>query len=100
MVEREFTMTKEVYVEDLKRRIGKLEARIETDKKKLAGGAPRQEVDAAGDVALVEDRLADAKRKLAQLEKEPKGAWEDFRAEIEEGLDDIENAIEGWIRTR
>jgi hypothetical protein len=93
-------MTKEAYLEDLKRRIANLEARIEADRKTLARGTPRQEVNAAGDLALVEDQLADTRRKLARLEVEPEGTWADFKAEIEEGLDDIEAAIEGWIRNR
>jgi predicted nucleic acid-binding Zn-ribbon protein len=93
-------MTKEIYLQDLKRRIAALEARIEADRKKLGRGTPQQEVHAAGDLALVEDQLAETKRRLAQLEAEPEGAWEDFKAKLEEALDDVETAIEGWIRNK
>lgn len=93
-------MTRDIYLADLKRRIETLQIRLETDRNRLAGGAPREEVEAAADLALVESRLAETKQRLARLEAEPEGAWEDLKAGLEEAVDDLESAIEGWIARR
>ena len=90
-------MSKAEYLSDLKRRLGDLEARLRTDKKRLAGGAPRARVEAAGDLALVEKRLTETKAKLARLEAEPEGAWGDFKAEMEEDLDHLERSFNRWV---
>lgn len=87
-------MSKAAYLSYLKRRITKLETRIKADHKTLAGGSPLQKVEAAGDLTLVEERLAEAKEKLARLEAEPETTWERFKAEIEQDFDIIEAAID------
>ena len=90
-------MSKTEYLSDLNRRLGELEARVKADKRRVAGGSPRERVEAAGDLALVEKRLAETRSKLARLEAEPEGAWEDFKAEMEEDLDHLERSFDRWV---
>lgn len=89
-------MSKTAYVQDLKRRIDDLETRMTEDRKRLASGGREEKVEAAGDLGVAEQRLAEARQKLSRLEKEHEGAWEDFKTELEEDLDHIELAIERW----
>ena len=69
-------MSKAVYLSDLRRRLQKLEARMKADGKRIAGGSPHEKVQAAGDLALAEGRLAETKEKLSRLEAEPDSLWE------------------------
>ena len=87
-------MPKASYLTYLKRRIMELETRIKADRERLAGGSSYQKVEAAGDMALAEKRLASAKEKLTRLETEPEGAWESFKSEFEEDFDIIESAFD------
>lgn len=86
-------MSKAAYLSYLKRRVAKLETQIKEDQKALASGSPLQKVEAAGELVLMEERLAEAKEKLARLEAEPESAWERLKAEIEQDFDIIEAAI-------
>lgn len=90
-------MPKAEYLAHLKSRLQDLELRLAADKKRLAEGAPREKVDAAGDLTLVEKHLADTKAKLAKLESEPESAWENFKAEMEEDLDNLETSFDRWV---
>jgi len=90
-------MSKAEYMADLKRRLVTFETRLQKDKARLAGGAPREKVTAAGDLVLVERYLAETKAKLAKLEAEPEGAWEDFKAEMEEDLGHLTTAFDRWV---
>lgn len=90
-------MSKAAYLSYLKRRILKFETQMQADKKRLAGGSPRQKVEAAGELAIVEERLAKAKEKLARLEAAPAGAAEGLRSEIEEDFDIMEAAFDRWV---
>lgn len=89
-------MSNATYVQDLKRRLDDLEARMEEDRKRLASGGREERVEAAGDLGVAEQRLAETRRKLSRLKNEPRGAWEDLKTELEEDLDHIELAIERW----
>ena len=86
-------MSKAEYLSELKRRHGELEARVKSDKRRLAGGAARERVEAA----LVEKRLVETRAKLARLEAEPEGAWQDLKAEMEEDLDHLERSFDRWV---
>ena len=90
-------MSKAAYLSYLTRRLQKLEARMNADQKRLAGGAPLQKVEAAGDLTLVERRLEETKKKMLRLEAEPEGTWENFKTEIEEDFDIIEAAVDRSI---
>jgi hypothetical protein len=90
-------VSKAAYLADLRRRMQDLEARMAADKRRLTGGTPRDKVRAAGDLAVVESRLAETKKKLSRLESEPEGAWENFKTEIAEDLDYIERDFERWL---
>jgi len=87
-------MSKAAYVTYLKRRIVKFETQMKADRKRLEDGSGRQKVEAAGELALVEERLARAREKLARLEAEPESTWESFKSEIEEDFDILEAAFD------
>jgi len=93
-------VSKAAYLADLRRRMQDLEVRMAADKRRLAGGTPRDKVRAAGDLAVVESRLAETKKKLSRLESEPEGAWENIKTEIEEDLDYIETDFERWLEKK
>lgn len=90
-------MPKAEFMSHLRNRLQDLERRLAADKKRLTEGAPREKVEAAGDLVLVEKHLADTKAKLAKLEAEPEGVWEDFKAEMEEDLDNLEASFDRWV---
>lgn len=81
----------------MKRRLRRLKARMEEDKRRLGSGTPRAKVEAAGDLALIEQRLAETKQKLSRVESEDASGWEDFKSELEEDFDHIEMAVERWV---
>ena len=87
-------MAKTEYIAHLKSRLRDLESRVTADRKQLAEGSAREKVEAAGDLALVEKHLAETKTKLAKLEAEPEGAWEDFKAEVEEDLGALDGSFD------
>lgn len=89
-------MAKAEYIAHLKNRLRDLESHMTADRKRLAEGSAREKVEAAGDLALVEKHLAATKAKLAKLEAEPEGAWQDFKAEIDEDLGDLEGSFDRW----
>lgn len=93
-------MSKSDYLTDLEHRIQSLENRMKADKQRLAGGSADDKVKAAGDLAIVESRLAETREKLARLQAEPEGAWEDFKAEIEQDIDYIEASFDRWVEGR
>ena len=90
-------MSKKVYLSHLQQRASDLESRIAQDKERLQSGAPEDKVKAAGDLAGLEDRLAEVKAKIAKIEAEPEGAWEGLKTEIEEDVDDLEASFERWV---
>ena len=90
-------MSKAEYLSHLRRRLQDLNSRMAADQKRLASGSPREKVEAAGDLALVEKHLAETKAKLSRLEAEPEGAWENFKTEIEEDFNDLEAAFDRWV---
>jgi hypothetical protein len=89
-------MSKTAYLEDLTRRIENLEFRMAKDRRQLAEGEPRAKVEAAGDLAVLEQRLSEARQKLSRLEAEPAGEWENIKSELEEEFDHLEVAFERW----
>lgn len=90
-------MSKSAYLADLQRRLKKLEMQIQADRAQITGGAPKEKVTASGDLAFVEQQLAETKQKLARVEHEPEGLWEDIKAELDEELDHLEVAFERWV---
>jgi len=90
-------MSKAAYLSNLRRRLQKLEARMKADGKRIAGGSPPEKVQAAGDLALAEGRLAETKEKLSRLEAEPESSWEDFKTEIEQEFDYVEATFDRWV---
>lgn len=93
-------MSKAAYLADLKRRLHDLEARMRADKDRLATGSTDEKVKAAGDLAVVESRLVETKDKLARVEAEPEGAWEDFKTELEQDVDYLEASFDRWVEGR
>lgn len=89
-------MSKVEYLSYLQQRLHELEARMKTDKDRVADGSAREKVAASGDLALVEKRLEETKQKLQRLEAEPGSSWEDLKTEFEEELDHIKAAFERW----
>ncbi|SME96627.1 hypothetical protein SAMN06265365_1077 [Tistlia consotensis] len=90
-------MSRAAYLESLQHRLETLESRMSADRKRLAEGSPRDKVAAAGDLALVESRLAETREKLARLEAEPEGSWEGFKTEVEQDFDYLEREVERLI---
>ena len=93
-------MSKAAYLADLKRRIHDLEVRMRADRDSIAAGSSGQKVKAAGDLVVVESRLIETKDKLARLETESEGAWENFKTEIEQDVDYLEAAFDRWVEGR
>lgn len=89
-------MSKAEYLSYLTTRANTLEERIQTDKDRLESGTPQEKVKAAGDLAVVERRLEETKKKISRLEAEPEGAWENFKAEIEQDFDYMEADFDRW----
>ena len=90
-------MSKAAYLTYLVQRMQNLEGRINADRDRLYSGSPREKVKASGDLALIERRLEETKQKLSRLEAEPEGAWEDFKAEIEQDFEYLEETCDRWV---
>ena len=82
-------MSKEVYREELERRLGALDARLDEAEEMLVGGRALTKVEAAGEIAILKDRRRALAAKLARLEREPEGTWEGLKTEIEEDYDAV-----------
>lgn len=93
-------MSKAAYIADLQRRLDELKAKMAADKKQLARGSPHDRVKAAGDLAFLEQQLAETQQKLSRVESKPEGAWENFKAELEEQFDHLAVAFERWVGRR
>ncbi|MEJ1995891.1 MAG: hypothetical protein P8X75_11900 [Limibacillus sp.] len=89
-------MKKTAHVRHLTERIKDLELRLGADKARLETGTPSEKVEAAGDLALVERRIADLEEKLKKAEAEPEGFWERVKDELEEDIGSIETAFSRW----
>jgi hypothetical protein len=89
-------MSKAAYLADLRRRLEELETKMAADRKQLASGSPHDKVEAAGDLAFLQQQLAETKQKLSRVESRPEGAWENFKTELEEEFDHLAVAFERW----
>jgi chromosome segregation ATPase len=90
-------MSKAAHLATLRDRLTQLEDRLAADKRRRAEGTPQEQVEAAGDIVVVEGRIDETRRKIERLEKAPDTAWENLKGEIEQDLDAIEMAIRRWI---
>ena len=90
-------MSKEVYREELERRLGALDARLDEAEEMLVRGRALTKVEAAGEIAILKDRRRALAAKLARLEREPEGTWEGLKTEIEEDYDAVVEGLERLI---
>jgi len=92
-------MSKEVYHHNLERRLAQLDGRIDEARQRLEHGSPRDHVTAAGELRVLEDKRRELQDRLHRLDREPEGAWEDFKTSIENLLDEITVSVDRWFRT-
>ncbi|MEW5729291.1 MAG: hypothetical protein AB1918_15795 [Pseudomonadota bacterium] len=81
-------MGRETYQQSMEQRVRDLSLQIESVKTRLLEGADdglKREL--AGQLDLLERRRDIVREKLAALEDEPDGTWEDLRAELEDDWD-------------
>ena len=90
-------MSKAIYRSHLRGRLLTLEGEMKDAEKLLAGGSLQQRVDAAGALSYLERHITETRAKLARLEAEPDGIWENFKTGIEQNIDSIEAALGRWI---
>jgi HPt (histidine-containing phosphotransfer) domain-containing protein len=90
-------MSKAGHLATLRNRLHQLEDQLAADKRRLAEGTPHEQVEAAGDMVVVEERIDETRRKIERLEAAPDTAWEDLKAEVDQDLRAVETAIERWI---
>jgi hypothetical protein len=90
-------MSKEVYRDEIERRLGALDARLEEAEEMLVRGKALTKVEAAGEIAILKERRRALEAKLARLEREPEGTWERLRTEIEEDYDAVVEGLERLI---
>lgn len=81
-------MGRETYQQSMEQRVRDLSLQIESVKTRMLEGADdglKREL--AGQLDLLERRRDIVREKLAALEDEPDGTWEDLRAELEDDWD-------------
>lgn len=90
-------MSKTVYRDYLKGRLISLDSAMNAAESRLASGSPQQKLDAASELAYIERHLSETRAKLARLEAEPDGLWENVKTALEQNFDQIETALDRWI---
>lgn len=90
-------MSKAAYRASLERRLAKLDSDMEHARDKLARGTPQDHVLAAGELRVIEDERRQVEQRIAELEKEPDGSWEDFKTSVDDAVDEVAASVRRWI---
>ncbi len=90
-------MSKAAHLTNLQKQLRRHEERLAADEKRLAEGTQKERVEAAGDLAIVRQRIDATRKKIEHLEAAPDTAWENLKAEIEQDLGFVESAVERWL---
>jgi hypothetical protein len=93
----EITMSKAVYLRNLGSRLNEIDIRIAEAKRRLKSDPLPEEVAAAGELALLERKHKQLTDRIAEVEKEPEGAWEDFKTALENDFDALFRDVGNWI---
>lgn len=90
-------MTKESYLDHLKKRLTEVEHQISEAKKFLDRGNLAQKVTAAGELTLLEADHEKVSKRIEKAEHLHADDWSQLRATFHEDLDSLSDAIEKWI---
>lgn len=90
-------MSKAAHLASLQQQLHRHEVRLAADERRLADGTQKERVAAAGDLAIVRQRIDTTRQKIAHLEAAPDTGWENLKAEIEQDLGFIESAFDRWL---
>ncbi|NBC32195.1 MAG: hypothetical protein GVY13_05910 [Alphaproteobacteria bacterium] len=90
-------MSKAAYRASLERRLAKLDSDLEHARDKLERGTPQDHVLAAGELKVIEDERHQVEQRIAALDKEPEGSWEDFRTSVDDAVDEVAASVRRWI---
>ncbi len=90
-------MSKAVYLRDLRSRLNAIDVQIAEAKRRLKSGPLSQEVTAAGELTLLERKHKQLADRIAEVEKEPEGTWEDFKTALENDFDALFRDVGNWI---
>jgi hypothetical protein len=74
-----------------------VEERLLEMQRKLAEGAPREKVEAAGELEFLRQQKTGLERRLAELDHLPEGRWETIRQWLKEEAEMLELRSENWI---
>ena len=90
-------MSKTVYLQDLRSRLNVVDIHIAEAKNRLKSENLSEEVATAGELTLLERKHKQLSERIAEVEKEPEGAWEDFKTALENDFDALFSDLEKWI---
>lgn len=92
-------MTNEIFLKNVRERIEDVDDRITAARERLQSGAPSDKVRAAADLTALESQHEALEKKLLRLQKHPDEAAEDFKAELEDHIEDTLAGIMRWMET-
>jgi DNA repair exonuclease SbcCD ATPase subunit len=92
-------MTDEIYLKSAKERIEDVDHRITAARERLQSGAPSDQVRAAAELTVLERQHECLTQKLMRLQQHPDEAAEDFKAELEDHIEDALAGIMRWMET-
>lgn len=91
-------MAKAEYQAHLERRLADLSLGIRKARRRLDESPELQaKVEAAGEVAALEERRERVREKLERLGHEPEGAWEEVKTWVEQELDYLDARLDRWL---
>lgn len=90
-------MSKAAYRTSLERRLAKLDSDLEHARDKLERGTPHDHVEAAGELRVIEQERGKVEERIAQLDAEPEGSWEDFKTSVDDAVDEVAASVSRWI---
>lgn len=85
---------KGVYIAELKQQLSELDREIARRRREVDSGALRHRPEAAGELAVLQDRHKEVEQRLAEAEKRDAEDWSDLHAGFREQLDGIGDALE------
>lgn len=92
-------MANEIYLKNVKERIDDVDDRITAARERLQSGTPSDKVRAATDLTVLESQHEALEKKLLRLQQHPHEAAEEFKAELEDHIEDTLAGIMRWMET-
>jgi hypothetical protein len=90
-------MARETYLEHLEKRLGLVDAKIAKARARHDKGAPREKVETAGELALLEAKHQELSKKIKDAADHHAEDWSVFHTETQEDLDALLEALDRWI---